>query len=152
LYEGGLRIPAIIRWPVKIEAGRISDELIISTDLYPTLAEVAGIEVGHSIEGLSLLKHLLLGEEVDRESLFWHYPHYHIGMPGGVIREGQYKLIEYFENGKLELYDLSADLGENSNLAEKLPKKAADMKQKLDVWRKSNQAQMPTSNPGYQAN
>ena len=151
LYEGGLRIPAIISWPGHIQEGRLSQELIISTDLYPTLAELAGLVVGHSIEGLSLLNHLLSGEEVDRESLYWHYPHYHIGMPGGVIREGKYKLIEYFENGELELYDLSVDLGESNNLAAQLPEKAAELQKKLENWRKSNRAQMPSPNPGYQA-
>jgi arylsulfatase A-like enzyme len=151
LYEGGLRIPAIISWPGHIQGDRLSKEILISTDLYPTLAEVAGLEIEHSIEGISLLEHLLSGGDVDRETLYWHYPHYHIGMPGGVIREGNYKLIEYFENGELELYDLSKDLSESTNLAEELPEKAADMKQKLENWRKSNQAQMPTPNPGYKA-
>lgn len=149
LYEGGLRVPTIISWPGKIDANRLSEELIISTDLYPTLAEAAGLEVGHVIEGVSLLPHLLSGEEVDRESLYWHYPHYHIGMPGGVIREGEYKLIEYFENGDLELYNLARDLSETTNLLAEHPEKAEELRQKLQAWREANQARMPEPNPGY---
>jgi arylsulfatase A-like enzyme len=85
LYEGGLRIPAIARWPGQINGGRLSDEIIISTDLYPTLAEVAGVSINHEIEGTSLLPHLMQSKEIDRETLHWHYPHYHIrrGHQGG---------------------------------------------------------------------
>jgi len=152
LYEGGLRIPAIIYWPSYIKGNRLSEEIIISTDLYPTLAEAAGLKVQHPIEGVSLLGHLISGEEVDRESLYWHYPHYHIGMPGGVIREGNFKLLEYFEDGKLELYDLSNDLSETTNLAGKFPEKAEAMLEELQSWRRENKASMPTANPGYIAN
>ena len=149
LYEGGLRIPAIVRWPGHIEGNRQSDEIIISTDLFPTLAEVAGLEWDHEIEGESLLPHLLFSESLDRETLYWHYPHYHLGMPGGVIREGKYKLIEYFETGELELYNLEEDLGEKRNLAPELPEKANALREKLQAWRAINRAQMPTPNPDY---
>jgi arylsulfatase A len=149
LYEGGLRIPAIVRWPGHIEGARQSEEIIISTDLFPTLAEVAGMEWDHEIEGKSLLPHLLFSEALDRETLCWHYPHYHLGMPGGAIREGKYKLIEYFETGELELYDLDEDPGENRNLASELPGKASELRKKLQFWRETNQAQMPTPNPGF---
>jgi arylsulfatase A-like enzyme len=150
LYEGGLRIPAIVRWPGTIEAGRISEELIISTDIFPTLADLAGLEVSHEIEGLSLVPHLLRSVHLDRETLYWHYPHYHLGMPGGVIREGDLKLIEYFESGKLEMYNLRTDLQELHNLAGKLPEKAKELQQKLHQWREENHAKMPTPNPIYQ--
>lgn len=149
LYEGGLRIPAIVRWPGTIDAGRISDEMIISTDIYPTIAEVAGIAVDHEIEGKSLLPHLLRSELLDRESLYWHYPHYHLGMPGGVIREGDFKLIEYFETGEIELYKLSEDLQESHNLAEEYPEIASELQQKLERWRIANGANMPAPNPQY---
>jgi len=149
LYEGGLRIPAIVRWPGHIDGGWQSDEIIISTDLYPTLAEAAGLDTDHEIEGVSILGHLLSGDPVDRETLYWHYPHYHLGMPGGVIREGDYKLIEYFETGKLELYDLMKDPGETQDLAPEDPEKAAAMQEKLHGWRTWNNAQMPTPNPDY---
>ena len=149
LYEGGLRIPAIVRWPGTIEAGRISEEMIISTDIYPTVAEVAGIDVDHEIEGKSLIPHLLRSELLDRESLYWHYPHYHLGMPGGVIREGDFKLIEYFETGETELYKLSEDLQESHNLAEEFPEIAGELQQKLQQWRVANGANMPVPNPQY---
>ncbi|TFH23703.1 MAG: DUF4976 domain-containing protein, partial [Bacteroidia bacterium] len=149
LYEGGLRIPAIVRWTGHIEADRLSEEIIISTDLYPTLAEVAGVSIDHKIEGTSLLPHLMHSEPIDRETLYWHYPHYHLGMPGGVIREGEYKLIEYFEDGALELYNLVEDPGEAHNLASLFPEKASELLQKLQSWREKNNAQMPTPNPAY---
>jgi len=149
LYEGGLRIPAMVRWPGTIEAGRISDEMIISTDIYPTVAELAGIVVDHEIEGLSLVPHLLRSETIERETLYWHYPHYHLGMPGGAIRDGDFKLIEYFETGELELYNLRDDLQETHNLAAEFPAKAEELQQKLHTWREENRANMPTPNPGY---
>jgi arylsulfatase A-like enzyme len=150
LYEGGLRIPAIARWPGTIEAGRISEELIISTDIFPTLAELAGVPVDYEIEGRSLVPHLLRSEALDRETLYWHYPHYHLGMPGGVIREGDYKLIEYFETGDLELYNLRTDLQEMHNLAADIPEKANELLKKLQSWREENRASMPTPNPEYE--
>jgi uncharacterized sulfatase len=150
LYEGGLRIPAIVRWPGSIDGDRISGEIIISTDLYPTLAEVAGVSIDHEIEGTSLLPYLIQSEGIDRETLHWHYPHYHIGMPGGVIREGDYKLIEYFETGEVELYNLKEDPGESHNLASELPGKAEELRQKLQSWRVENNAQMPSPNPEYE--
>lgn len=149
LYEGGLRIPTIIRWPGHIEGNRLSDEIIISTDLYPTLAEVAGISIDHEIEGTSLLPHVMQSESIGRETLYWHYPHYHLGMPGGVIREGDYKLIEYFEDGAVELYNLVDDPGEAHNLAAELSEKAAALQEKLHSWQTSNRAKMPTPNPAY---
>ncbi|MCK5067728.1 MAG: sulfatase [Bacteroidales bacterium] len=149
LYEGGLRIPAIIWWPGSIDGNRTSGEIIISTDLYPTLAEVAGVSINHEIEGTCLLSHLLHSETIDRETLYWHYPHYHIGMPGGVIREGDYKLIEYFETGEVELYNLKEDLSESHNLASELSGKAEELRQKLQSWRIENNAQMPSLNPEY---
>jgi len=152
LYEGGLRIPALVRWTGSIGAGRISEEMIISTDLYPTIAELAGIAVDHEIEGESLLPHLLRSEILERETLYWHYPHYHLGMPGGAIRDGDFKLIEYFETGELELYNLRMDLEESHNLATEFPEKARELQQKLNNWRVVNQAQMPTPNPGFKMN
>jgi arylsulfatase A-like enzyme len=150
LYEGGLRIPAIAWWPGKIQSGRISNELIISTDIFPTLTELAGLPAEHELEGKSLLPHLLNCEGLDRETLFWHYPHYHLGMPGAVIRDGDYKLIEYFETGVLELYNLRTDPRELNNLAAEFSEKAEQMRNKLLKWQRENGAKMPTLNPSYQ--
>ena len=149
LYEGGLRIPAMVRWPGTIGSGRISEEIIISTDIYPTVAALAGVSINHEIEGNSLLPHLVRSESLDRETLYWHYPHYHIGMPGGAVRDGDFKLIEYYETGEIELYNLQDDIGESHNLTSELPERAEEMRQLLHDWREKNQAQMPTPNPEY---
>lgn len=149
LYEGGLRIPAVIRWPGTIEAGRISEEIIISTDIYPTVTELVGIDIDHEMEGKSLLPHLLNSEPLERETLYWHYPHYHLGKPGGAIRQGDFKLIEFFETGESELYNLREDPQELHNLAKELPVKARELQLELQRWREENKAKMPTPNPDY---
>ena len=149
LYEGGHRVPAIVRWPGKISQGRISEEMIISTDLFPTIMEIAGISFDHQVEGVSLLPHLVRSEVIDRETLYWHYPHYHRGKPGGAIRSGDYKLIEYYETGKLELYNLKEDPGESTDLSSIYPDKASELQSSLDQWRTANGAHMPLPNPEY---
>ena len=151
LYEGGLRIPTIVHWPGMIRPGRVSDEVIISTDFFPTLMETCGVSFELEIEGVSLLAHWLHGDAVDRETLYWHYPHYHIGMPGATIRDGDYKLIEYYETGHMELYNLNEDIGERADLAGKYPEKTAELHRKLETWRQENRARMPSPNPGYAA-
>jgi len=84
-----------------------------------------------------------------REAIYWHYPHYHNTTPGGIIRAGDWKLIEYFEDGRVELYNLREDLGETKDLAAASPEKAAELRKKLADWRTSVGAQMPTPNPNY---
>ena len=150
LYEGGLRVPTIISWPGIIDGGRVSDELIISTDVFPTIMESVGLEINYSIEGVSLLSFLTDNEPVQRETLYWHYPHYHLTTPGSVIREGEYKLIKYYEDNRLELYNLDKDIGETINLVKKLPEKTEDMQQKLNHWLKKTGAGLPIRNPNYQ--
>ncbi len=150
LYEGGLRIPAIVRWPGRIQPDRVSDEVIISTDLFPTLTELTGLSFEHEIEGVSLLPHLFKGDPIDRETLCWHYPHYHIGMPGAAIRDGDFKLIEYYETGELELYNLAKDTGETADLSDTAPEKTAELLRKLEAWRVGNGARMPSINPAYE--
>jgi arylsulfatase A-like enzyme len=139
----------MVRWPGIIDAGRISEELIISTDIYPTIAEIAGLSVDQEIEGHSLLPHMLRSKPLQRETLYWHYPHYHIGMPGGAIRDGDFKLIEYYETGEVELYNLRVDLQESHNLAAEYPEKARELLDRLKLWREENKASMPTPNPDY---
>ena len=149
LYEGGHRVPAIVRWPDRVTPGRISDEVIISTDIFPTIMEIAGINFDHPVEGVSLLPHLTRNEAIDRETLYWHYPHYHRGKPGGAIRVGDLKLIEYYENGDLELYDLKEDPGETTNLFSSDPNKAFELQAMLEEWRTASGARMPLPNPDY---
>lgn len=149
LYEGGIRVPAIVRWTDKIKPNRISDELFISTDIFPTIAEFAGIVQEHSIEGISFVPHLLRNKPINRETLYWHYPHYHRGMPGSAIREGNYKLIKFYESETFELYDLSSDIGEKINLAAKMPEKVSELNDKIEKWKMEEGAKMPTPNPVY---
>ena len=150
LYEGGTRIPFFARWPGRIPAGKTSEALVSSIDLYPTFASIAGIrKLPANIDGVDLSDHLLSGERLTRDVLYWHYPHYHHGVPGGSIRKGDYKLIEYFEDGKLELYDLKNDIGEKNNLVDSKPELVEQLHRALKAWRDDLDAQMPTPNPDY---
>ncbi len=149
LYEGGLRVPTIITWPEKFKKGIVSDELIISTDIYPTIMDLLGLPIEENIEGISLLNHLAEGEAIERETFYWHYPHYHKTNPGSVIRDGDFKLIHYYEDERLELYNLKEDIAESVNLAGKMPEMADSLFQKLNVWLENENAKMPTPNPAY---
>lgn len=151
LYEGGIRMPLIINWPGMIKPGTTNDELIISNDFFPTFSDLANIDYkDYKTDGLSLLPLLKNPEaKLERNELFWHYPHYHsngLG-PQGAIREGNYKLIEWFEKsadketGAFELYDLVNDPGEAHNLNDSLPELSLQMQQKLRIWRKNVGAQ-----------
>jgi len=113
--------------------------------------EIAGVEgdPDHILDGVSLVPLLKQTGELQRESIFWHYPHYHHSTPAGAIRKGDWKLIEFFEDGRLELYNLKNDIGENQNLAEKMPEKARELQKELADWRKSVNAAMPVPNPDF---
>ena len=148
LYEGGIRIPLIIRWPGKAKAGSVCQTPVISMDFYSTLLEVAGLEQSDSVpnDGVSLVP-LLTGQTIDRDAIYFHYPNYAFHRSnrlGSAIREGDEKLIERFDDGSLELYDLSRDIGEQENLAEKRPQRAADLQRKLAKWRQESGAAMPS--------
>jgi len=138
LYEGGIREPWIIRYPGMTKAGSVSDELISSIDLFPTVAKAVGIEVDGQIDGIDI-QPALVGKSLERQSLFWHYPHYSNqgGIPGGAIREGKYKLIERYEDGRIHLYNLENDIGETQDLADQMPEQAREMRQRLHAWYKS---------------
>ncbi|MDQ8191943.1 sulfatase [Roseibacillus persicicus] len=151
-HEGGVREPFVVRWPGEIKAGSSSDVPVIGTDFYPTLLEMAGLPArpDEHRDGLNLTP-LLKGEveDLDRDSLYWHYPHYHRTKPYGAIREGDWKLIEFFEDGALELFDLANDPSESKNLAEEKPDLAQRLLKKMQDWRKSVDAQMMTPNPKH---
>ncbi|MEM7600385.1 MAG: sulfatase-like hydrolase/transferase, partial [Verrucomicrobiota bacterium] len=150
LYEGGIRVPMIIKWPGQSKAGAMIDEPVISTDFYPTLLEVAGLE-GSTPDAKSLVP-ALQGEAFDRGPLYWHFPHYsNHGMqsPAGAIRDGDFKLIEYFENGTLQLFDLEADIGEQTDLAATNTEKTKELHQKLEKWRTLAGAEKMIPNPDY---
>lgn len=151
-HEGAVREPLIAKWPGKIKAGSISDEMVIGMDFYPTILEFAGLPAkpDQHLDGVSIAP-LLSGEKtgLDRDTLYWHYPHYHRTKPYGAIREGDWKLIEFFEDEKLELFDLKQDPFEKENLAESNPEKVTKLLEKLNAWRVSVEAQMPTPSPNY---
>jgi arylsulfatase A len=150
LYEGGIREPLIVRWPGTAKAGSVCNVPVSSVDFSPTILEMAGLPV-QQIDGVSLISLLKQAGGLKRDALYWHYPHYSNqgGKPGGAILKGDYKLIEFYEDGKLELYNLKDDIGEKTDLASKIPQKAKEMRDMLNEWRKAVDAQMPTPNPDY---
>jgi arylsulfatase A len=144
LYEGGIRVPWIVKWPGVTKAGSVCSTPIISTDLMASVGEMTGAKPPAGLDGVSFVP-LLRGGEIQREALYWHYPHYSNqgGRPGGAIRMGDWKLIERYEDASVELYNLKQDLGETTNLAKQMPEKAKELRERLDGWRKSVGAQMP---------
>lgn len=151
VYEGGIRVPMIVRWPGVVAAGSTNDTPITSVDIYPTFLELAGADrpPEQTLDGESLLPLLRQSGELKRDAIYWHYPHYHHSSPAGAIREGDWKLIEFYEDGHLELYNLRNDIGEQNNLAEGESARAKAMHAKLAAWRESVGAEMPTENPDY---
>ena len=152
LYEGGVREPFIVRWPGHIKPDTC-DLPVISTDLFPTVLDVAGVKPDPKVpcDGVSLLPFLTGPGEPKRAALYWHYPHYSNqgGRPGGAVRAGRFKLIEHYEDDRVELFDLSADPGEKKDLAAADPETAKRLRKMLHDWRKEVNAQMPTPNPAY---
>ena len=155
-YEGGVRTPALVYWPGVTSAGSVSEEPVITVDYYPTILEIAGVggDASHNteVDGLSLTP--VLGDpnaSLNRDALYWHYPHYHPGgsTPHSAIRAGDWRLVEFFEDGQSELYNLNDDIGEANDLAGEMPEKVAELKAKLAAWREEVGAQMPTENPDY---
>lgn len=151
LYEGGIREPMVIYWPGVMKAGRTSDQVVTSTDFYPTLLEMTGTPLlpAQHRDGVSLVP-VLHGKKMQRGPVYWHYPHYgnQGGSPGSAVRDGDWKLIEWFEEGRgLELYNLATDIGEQKNLAESNPAKVRELHNKLVSWRKAVDARLPTKNP-----
>ena len=150
LYEGGIREPMIIRWPGVAAGGSTTDAVVISTDFYPTMLEIARLPKmpAQHRDGMSMVP-LLQGKDQDRGAIFWHYPHYgnQGGSPGSAIREGRWKLIEWFGDRPLELYDLEKDQGEENNVMEEYPEVTQRLHQTLKDWRKEVGARYPSANP-----
>lgn len=154
LYEGGIRVPMLVRWPEKIAAGRVSDTPQQAIDFAPTLLAACGITPANNFDGTNALADWTGSGKLERNALYWHYPHYpnQGGKPGSAIRVGDYKLIEFFETGRRELFDLKTDRSETRNLSEQQPEIVAQLTEKLAAWRKQVDAQMPTPNPKYVPN
>ena len=152
LYEGGVRIPAIARWPGTIPADRESATPAITHDIYPTLVELgrATLPTTQPQDGVSLAAHLRNpAAPLARDTLYWHLPHYHHSTPASSLRRGDWKLIEFFEGNVLELYNLAADPAEKNNLATREPARARELRDALAAWRMRVGARLPTPNPQH---
>lgn len=155
-YEGGIRVPFIIKWRGITNPGSTSKTPVTSTDIYPTILECLELEMKphQHIDGKSLVPLLNSGsgEAFNRDAIFWHYPHYNQhpqSFPAGVIRSGKWKLLENLESGSLELYDLHIDIGESSNLAGKFPEITNNLHEKLKAWRTAVGADPMKPNPEF---
>jgi arylsulfatase A len=153
LYEGGIRVPLIIKWPGKGLQKAICDVPVTCPDFFPTILDMVGIS-SESIpsDGLSLTPLVMGEEELNRETIFWHFPHYsNHGMQsaGGAVRSGDYKLLEYYDTGKRQLFNLKDDIGEQNDLSAIEPEKVNELKKKLHNWRESIGARMMEENPNY---
>lgn len=152
LFEGGIREPTIVRWPGVTVGGTQSDRPIISTDYFPTILEMAGLPYdAGSIDGRSFVPLLRGDAQAARGPIFWHYPHYgnQGGFPGAAIRLGAWKLIERFEDGQWELYNLDQDIGETNNLAGTRPVERDRLAKLLHQWQREVDAKRPTRNPDW---
>lgn len=155
-YEGGVRVPLIVRFPPLIKAGSECDVPVITVDLFPTIEQLAAggaqpAKRDAPCDGVSLVPLLTQSGKLDRDAVYWHYPHYHPGgaTPYSAVRAGDYRLLEFFEDGRLELYNLADDIGEERNLAREMPEKRDELHRMLKEWRSQVGAQLPTPNPDY---
>lgn len=147
LYEGGVREPTIVRAPGVTRPGTVSDTPIVSMDFFPTMLELAGLPLRSDlhVDGQSMVRLLKGSEASETRTLYWHYPHYHgsTWAPGASIRDGDWKLIEFYHYDNFELYNLRTDPGERTDLSEKMPSKAQELREKLQQWQTAMQARMP---------
>jgi arylsulfatase A-like enzyme len=152
VYEGGLRVPLVVRWPGHIEPGALNKTPVTSTDWVPTWLEVAGAVVSGTFDGVSLVP-LFTDGELAARNLCWHYPHYSNqgGRPAGAIISGDWKLIEHYEDGRAELFNLARDPAESTDLSAEEADRAADLRAQLAGWRQEVGAQENTPNPRYDA-
>lgn len=159
VFEGGIRVPFAVRWPGKVQPGTVSDTPVITDDLFPTILDMVGIPYRDpELDGLNLVP-LLTGqvEDLERDALYWHYPHYHhLGFePGGAIRMGDFKLIEWYEQtlwgqaDQVQLYNLAEDIGETTDVAAEHPDVTIQMRRMLHEWRRRLGVQEMTRNPHY---
>ena len=149
LYEGGIRVPLIVRWPGKVEAGAVEETPVILTDLHPTILDATGLDLNSTIpnDGHNLLPLLKGKEKLKNRAVYWHYPNFAFHRDnrlGSAIREGDHKLIHFYDTDSVELYNLKNDIGEKNDLSGKMPQLASRLKNKLKVWLQDSGAVMPT--------
>lgn len=153
LYEGGIRVPFLIKYPKIVKPGSVCDKPVVSVDFYPTILDMANLNLKpkQHVDGVSILPLLKGDNKFDRTPIFFHYPHYggKGDRPCGAVRNGDYKLIEFYEDGKIELYNLKEDISEKNNLINKEPELAGRMLKMLQDWRKKVGAKMPKLNMDY---
>ena len=151
-WEGGVRVPLIVRWPGQPE-GLVVEEPVTSVDLFPTMLDIAEIDAGATVDGKSLAPLLKGDKDFRRGPIYWHYPHYNAHTPiitcapYGAVRDGPFKLVEFYEDWHTELYNVRDDISETVDLASAMPDRARQLRAKLRAWRDSVGAQMPTVNP-----
>jgi arylsulfatase A-like enzyme len=151
-YEGGVRVPLIVSWPGVTQPGSVCHTPVIGTDFYPTFLALAGVTPSNNIvDGESIEPLLRQSGTLKRDAIYWHYPHYHPGgaTPYGAIRQGDFRLVEFYEDNRVELHNLKNDIGQTRDLAATQPDVAAALRQKLHAWRQQVGAQMPTPNPAH---
>lgn len=152
-YEGGIRVPLVVHWPGVTVRGASCREPVIMMDLLPTLLAATGIELPGDVtlDGLNLIPLIKdPNAKLDRDALHFHYPHYYpTTTPVSAIRSGDWKLLEYYEDKHVELFNLKDDLGETTNLADRLPQRTQELREQLQRWRDEVGAHEPTRNPRF---
>ncbi|QDT38291.1 sulfatase [Stratiformator vulcanicus] len=147
MYEGGIREPLLVRWPGVTEGGSVSDAVVTSPDFYPTILDIVDLpaRAEQHVDGVSFVP-ALEGSSFERGPIYWHFPHYgnQGGSPAGAVRDGNWKLIEFYENDHVELYDLAKDVGETNDLAKTEPKRVSRMLSRLREFREKTNSKMPT--------
>lgn len=153
LYEGGIRIPLLVKWPGHISCGSTCDEMVITDDLLPTIADMAGLRksVPEDVDGVSLMPLLKGRKSLRRNMLCWYYPHYspQAKMPGYAVRKGDYKLIEHYDPIRVELYNVRTDIGEENDLSDVMPEKVQELKRDFGKWLKEMNPILHTPNPNF---
>lgn len=151
-YEGGVRVPLIVYWPNVTKAGTTEATPVISHDLYPTVLSMTAVKPLQSlVDGADLTPLIKNTGKLDRDALYWHYPHYHGGgsTPHSAIRSGDYRLVHFYEDNHDELYKLTDNASESPNIADQEPARTKSLRERLESWLKSVDAQLPTPNPNY---
>jgi arylsulfatase A-like enzyme len=154
-YEGGIRVPLIVRWPGLTKHGSTSDVPVTSVDYFPTFCRAAGVELpaGRTIDGVDIRRVLDGTGKLDRKAIYWHYPHYRGADTGpySIVRDGDWKLIKRYDGRQFELFNLADDLSETTDLSDKMPEKVKALDAMLTAWLKDTGAKLPKPNPAYNA-